>query len=222
MSDSRRLLAAAVLCVQSHAAAQNAAILQIRIVEGEGLVHSVATRASKPLTVQITDETGKPAEGVAVSFRLPEEGATGKFGNGLRSDIVTSNGEGKAIAWGIEWGKQPGAVEIRITAVKGEARAGTIVAQYLNEPLAEYQAKIKTDADANRNLVSAGGRNRIKWLALSALIAGAAAGGVAAAAGASKSPNAAVSITPQPSAGPPPTTPGFSIGAPIVIVGRPK
>ena len=100
--------------------------------------------------------------------------------------------------------------------------AGTIVSQYLNEPLAEYQAKIKTDADANRNLVSAGGRNRIKWLALSALIAGAAAGGVAAATGASKSPNAAVSITPQPSAVPPPTTPGFSIGAPIVIVGRPK
>ena len=53
---------------------QEAAIVQIRVVEGDGAIYALGSRSGRPLTVQITDETGKPASGAAVSFRLPEEG----------------------------------------------------------------------------------------------------------------------------------------------------
>lgn len=216
------LLVCGLTVVPELSGSQDAAILQIRVLEGEGLVHSVGTRAIKPLSVQITDETGKPAEGVAVSFRLPEEGASGRFGNGLRSDIVTTNSEGKAVAWGVEWGKGAGSVEIRITAAKGEARAGTVVAQYLTEPTAANHMKAKSDADAARRVAASTGKSRAKWITLTALVAGAAAGGVAAAAGASKSPNT-IAAAPTPAAAPAqPSSPTFSIGAPVVVVGRPK
>ena len=225
MFATRWLAAAAlILCglgvAPELSGSQDAAILQIRVLEGEGLVHAVGTRVIKPLSVQITDETGKPTEGVAVSFRLPEEGPSGKFGNGLRSDVVTTNNEGKAIAWGVDWGRLAGPVEIRVTVAKGEARAGTVVAQYLIEPAAANHMKAKLNADAARYIANTTGKSRAKWLTLTALIAGAAAGGVAAATGASKSPNAA---SPAPSAAPPhPSAPSFSIGAPVVVVGRPK
>ena len=44
------------------------AILQIRVIEGEGAVHLPGSRSSRPITVEITEETGKPVAGAAVSF----------------------------------------------------------------------------------------------------------------------------------------------------------
>src|ERR1700685_1502523 len=57
-------------------------ILQIRILEGEGVAYPVGGRATRGVTIQVTDETGKPIEGASVSFRLPEEGPSGTFTNG--------------------------------------------------------------------------------------------------------------------------------------------
>src|SRR5437879_5619201 len=54
--------------------AQDPAILQVRVVDGEGAVYAIGTRATRGVTVQVTDETGKPVEGASISFRLPEEG----------------------------------------------------------------------------------------------------------------------------------------------------
>jgi hypothetical protein len=62
-----------------------AAIIQLRVIEGEGAVYAPGSRATRGITVQVTDETGQPLEGVAVSFRLPEEGAGGTFASGLRT-----------------------------------------------------------------------------------------------------------------------------------------
>ena len=196
------------------------AILQIRILEGEGSVHTASTRAIRPLVVQITDEIGKPVEGVAVSFRLPEQGATGNFGNGLRSELVISNADGRAVVWGVEWSKTPGPVEMRITAAKGEARAGTVTSLYVREAGGSQESR-KAQADSSREAAAASPRSRIKWLTLTALIAGAAAGGVVAATGLSRSPNAVV-VAGQPTLSASPVTqPGFSLGAPVLIVGKP-
>ena len=196
-------------------------ILQIRILEGEGGVHAAGTRSIRPLSVQITDETGKPVAGAAVSFRLPEQGASGIFGNGLRSELVTSNSEGRAVAWGIEWGKVAGPIEMRITAAKGEARAGTVTPLYINEGSAS-QATRKAQAEAAHQAATATPKSRLKWITLTALIAGAAAGGVAAATGASKAPAALApgSLQSVPAASPT-TQPTFTLGAPTLTVGKP-
>ena len=196
-------------------------ILQIRILEGEGGVHAAGTRSIRPLSVQITDETGKPVAGAAVSFRLPEQGASGIFGNGLRSELVTSNSEGRAVAWGIEWGKVAGPIEMRITAAKGEARAGTVTPLYINEGSAS-QVTRKAQAEAAHQAATATPKSRLKWITLTALIAGAAAGGVAAATGASKAPAALApgSLQSVPAASPT-TQPTFTLGAPTLTVGKP-
>ena len=192
-------------------------ILQIRVLEGESAVHTAGARAIRPLTLQITDETGKPVEGATVSFRLPEQGASGHFGNGLRSELVTSTDEGRAIAWGIQWDKAAGPVEIRITAAKGEARAGTITSLYLREAPAAGQLTQKVQIENSREERTVS-RPNWKWIALSALVAGAAAGGIAALTGASKAPTFQ---QPFPSASPTAQQPAFSLGAPVLSVGKP-
>ena len=196
-------------------------ILQIRILEGEGGVHAAGSRSIRPLSVQITDETGKPVAGAAVSFRLPEQGASGIFGNGLRSELVTSTAEGRAVAWGIEWGKIAGPIEMRITAAKGEARAGTVTSLYITEGSAS-QVTRKAQAEAAHQAATATPKSRLKWITLTALIAGAAAGGVAAATGASKAPTALAATPVQSAPAASPTSQStFSLGAPTLTVGKP-
>ena len=48
------------------------------------------SKSDRPIAVQLTDETGRPLEGVAVSFRLPEEGPGGHL-KGVKTEIVDHN-----------------------------------------------------------------------------------------------------------------------------------
>jgi hypothetical protein len=107
------------------------AILLIRIAEGEGTVYPIGSRATRGVTVQVTDETGKPVESAAVSFRLPDDGPSGAFSSGMRTEIVTTGADGRANVWGMQWNRVTGPLEIRITAAKGQARAGTVCGLYL-------------------------------------------------------------------------------------------
>ena len=78
-------------------AAQNdPAILLIRIVEGEGTVYPIGSRATRGVTVQVTDESGKPVDSAAVVFRLPQDGPTGTFSSGMQTEIVTTTADGRA------------------------------------------------------------------------------------------------------------------------------
>src|SRR6266566_3931967 len=70
------------------------AILQITVIEGEGTVHVPGSRSSRPLTVEIADETGKPVADAAVSFHVPGDGPGGTFPNGLRTAVVTTDAHG--------------------------------------------------------------------------------------------------------------------------------
>lgn len=114
------------------AAPDEPAVLQMRIVEGDGSVYPLGSRATRGITIEITDETGKPVEGAAVSFQLPADGPGGTFANGSRTDIVTTKADGAASVWGMQWNRSAGAFEVRVTAVKGAARAGIICPQYLS------------------------------------------------------------------------------------------
>lgn len=114
-----------VLLLAGFAAAQDSA-LHIKIVAGDGGVHAPGSHAGKPLTVEVTDATGKPVSGVHVSFQVPEEGPGGLFSNGLRTDIATTDNNGHASARGLQLNREAGSFNVRITAAKEQARAGTI------------------------------------------------------------------------------------------------
>ena len=175
-------------------------IVQLKVVEGEGTVYRTGTRATRGLTVLVTDETGKPVENAAVSFRLPDEGATGVFSSGLRTEVVTTGANGRATVWGMQWNKTPGPVEIRITTVKDEARAGIVSTQYLSDAIAPRAG--------GEGTFSASHKGRTKWV----LIAAAAGGAVAGLAfGRSKGTTAAAT--------PPPAV--VSIGNPSINIGHP-
>ncbi len=80
----------------------------------------------KPLTVEVTDATGQPVAGARVSFQVPEEGPGGLFPNGLRTDLATTDSNGRATVRGLQLNRIAGSFNVRITAAKEQARAGTI------------------------------------------------------------------------------------------------
>lgn len=178
-----------------------AVIIQLKVVDGEGSVYRTGTRATRGLTVLVTDETGKPVENAAVSFRLPDDGPSGVFNSGLRTEVVTTNADGRATVWGMQWNRTAGPLEIRVTAVKEQARAGIVSTQYLSDTIAPKAG--------GEGVFSATHKGRAKWIVIGAAAAGGAVAGLAL--GRSKGPN--------PISAPP--TPGILIGTPSINVGHP-
>jgi hypothetical protein len=158
---------AAILAAVLACGAENPALLAIRVTEGDGAIYAKGSRATRGLAVLITDETGRPVEGATVSFSLPGEGPSGVFSSGARTEIATTHADGRAAVWGMQWNRTSGPFEIRITAVKGPARAGTISSQFLSDA-AEVKDVAAPKAHAGHKLL---------WI--SVIIAGAAVAGVA-------------------------------------------
>ena len=148
---------------------QAATIIQLHVIEGEGAVYAPGSRATRGITVQATDETGQPIEGVAVSFRLPEEGAGGTFASGLRTEIVTTKGDGRATVWGMRWNRTPGPFEVRVTAAKDQARAGIVISQFLSDRVA---------AGAGGTGEFHASHSYRKWMMLGAAVGAGALGGM--------------------------------------------
>src|SRR5271168_2531441 len=177
-------MSAGLFLVLSILSAQDPAIVQVRVVEGDGAVYAIGSRATRGITVQVTDESGKPVEAASVSFRLPEEGPGGTFSSGSKSEIATTRGDGRASVWGMQWNRTAGSFEVRVTVVKGQTRAGTVCAQFLSDsPGVAASARI-------------GPRRGHKWLWIALAVAGAAAGGVVATGLVSKPGSAATSTPP--------------------------
>ncbi len=186
------LLLPALLAAQS-------AVLQIRLVQAEGTVHAAGVRAPG-LTVEITDELGKPVAAAIVSVQLPDDGPGGSFASGLNSDIVTTGADGRATTSPVRW--------IRITASTGTLRAGAMVLQHLaaEVPAAKRAPPPAAPAPAARK------KSHRRWLIVGVLAAGAAGAGFA-------SGWASRSSTPSPASAPGPAP--IQIGAPTITVGRP-
>jgi hypothetical protein len=191
--------------------AGEAVLLQLQVVEGEGAVNAAGVRASRPLVVLVTDERGRPVEGAAVSFRLPETEPSGTFRTGLRTEIQVTGPDGRAAAWGVQWSATPGPVQIRVTAAKDQARTGALISQYVSETAqavagAAIAGPVKIDLGRPRRRVP-------RWVWIGA--GGAAAVGAAVAFGGgggakAASPGAAAAA---------PTLPTF--GTPVITIGRP-
>ena len=173
--------------------------LTLTILEGEGVIYQLGSRSARGLTVEVTDASGRQVQGATVSFRLPEQGPTGAFASGSRSEIVTTGPDGRAAAWGMRWGNTPGPVEIRVTAVRGDVRASRVAQVTLTKAVSG-----PTPAQ-----VSSGSSH--KWLWITLAVAGAAAGGIATSGLAGHANTTATST-----AVPPPT-----IGQPTININRP-
>lgn len=193
-------LAALCLLWAAPALAQ-VAILQIRVIEGEGAVHQPASRSARPITVEITEETGKPVAGAAVSFHLPEDGPGGTFVNGLRTEVVITDPSGHASLHGMVVNRIAGRFQIRILASKEQARAGTVSFQYIAEP------------KGGAAILSTPQTGRKRWIAVAAAVAGGAVAGIVATRGGT--------ATAAPSAPVPPSPPVLTIGVPVITVGKP-
>jgi hypothetical protein len=180
------------------------AILHIRVLSGEDSVQPAGSVSKQPIVVLITDETGQPVQGATVSFRLPTAAPGGVFSSGLRSEVITTGSDGRAVLFGVTWDRTPGAVQIRVTAVKDSVRAGTIIS--LN--LIESAAAGKAFSPAGRTRAAKSGA-KSKWAVL-AIVAGAAAGGLAA--GLSRGGEKTAAAPPAPS---------VQIGPPSISIGRP-
>ncbi len=153
-------------------AQEAAAILQIRVLEGEGAIHALGSRAGRPLSAQVADETGKPVPGAAVSFRLPDDGPSGIFASGMKTEVVVTGADGRATVWGIQWNRTAGPFQVRVTAAKGQSRAGLVIPQYLSDAVTEKPFRGMP--------IAVGGRSRARWYyAVLLVAAGVAAGGAA-------------------------------------------
>lgn len=194
-----------LLPLDAQVVAQNdPAILLIRIVEGEGAVYPIGSRATRGVTVQVTDETGKPVDGAAVVFRLPQDGPTGTFSSGMPTEVVTTTGDGRANVWGMQWNRVTGPLEVRITAAKGQARAGTVCGLYLSNALFSPQPR----AGKKDGLLGGWRNHRNIWIGVG--IAAAAFVGVAA-----------ISSRGTPSAAATGSVNAPQIGTPSIIIGKP-
>jgi hypothetical protein len=186
-----------------HTASAQVAILQIQVTGGEGLVQTPGARDSRGIAVVVTDETGRPVEGAAVSFHLPDQGPSGTFVNGLHTDVVMTDERGRAAVHAIEFNRVAGRMEVRIVASKEQARAGTVSFQYIAG--ASAGAAAATTA-AKRS----GWHSRKRWMIVAAVAgAGAAGGALAMAHGSSTSATTAES------------TAIVTIGPPTITVGKP-
>jgi hypothetical protein len=193
--------AAALVVALACSATAQVAILQIQIIEGEGGVYAPGARSVRPLTVEVTDETGRPVARAAVSFHFPDEGPGGVFANGLRTDVVTTDEHGRASLRGWQLNRTPGRLQIRITASKEQASAGLVSFQYITEPAGGAVAQSAAAAGG-------GSHSHAKWLLILGLVAGGAAAGVVV---------TRHSTTPASTA----SSPSLSIGAPAITVGKP-
>ncbi|MBM3782947.1 MAG: hypothetical protein FJW30_01240 [Acidobacteria bacterium] len=185
-------------------------MLRIRVVDGDGAVHTAGSRSTQPLVVLLTGESGEPVDRAAVSVRLPEEGATGQFPSGLRTEVLVTGPDGRVSIRGIQWGRTLGPVSLRITASKGDSRAGVMATVQLTAP----SNGVTPAAVPPRRIESA---PRGKWVVVAALVGAAAAGGVAAVTNGGRAP---VPAAPPAVVSPPPAVTA-GIGNPTVTIGRP-
>jgi hypothetical protein len=175
------------------------AVLTIRVVQDNGPVHIVGSRGSSVLTVEVIDDAGNPVENAAVSFRLPASGPGGVFSTGLATEVAITGRDGRAVLSGVRFNKTAGPFDIRVTAVKGQVRAGLAIPRQLST---SEGAKTANQAAYHAP------RKRIKIILL---VAGVAAGSVAAGLAYTRKSGSAAS-----------SGDSLSVGMPTITIGAPQ
>lgn len=112
--------------------------LNIVVVEGEGATGPVRQHAPHIPVVRVLDEKQSPVSGASVVFTLPTEGATGVFGNGSKTLMVTTDQQGTASAQGLRFTEIPGKVPVNVNVSYKGLTARTIITE-MSEAPAGYQ-----------------------------------------------------------------------------------
>ena len=178
-------LAVSLCAVLAQAAA---APPRIEIVEGDGAINNIRLHRAKEPVVRVVDSAGQPLPNVAVTFLLPETGASGMFAAGLTSLTAMTDATGQAVGRGLRPNNLAGQFQIRVTtSYQGETATATVT-------------------QTNAEPVQAGGSS--KTILIVALLGGAAAAGAAVALSKGKSSS---SGTPTPTSTGAVITPGAPI-----------
>src|SRR5688572_22151912 len=140
--------------------AQGAGKINIVIIEGEGAINNVRQRVAREPIVQVEDENRRPVAGAAVTFLLPNQGASASFANGSQSLTITTDAQGRAVARGLRPNNVNGQYEIRVNA-SSQGRTATATISQTNSIVA----------------AAAAGGLSLKLIAILVAAAGAAAAG---------------------------------------------
>jgi hypothetical protein len=178
-------------------------LLEIRVPSGQGTLRAPGSR-TPGFSVQVVDEREQPASGVIVSFRLPDEGPSGTFANGLGSEIVTTGADGRAVTSAIRWNHLAGPLQVRVTAVKDRVRAGTMIALELTDA-----AAVRRQAGVAQPVASP--RHGTRWTLVAVIAGGAVAAGFGAGWVFSRNPAQAGAKAAAP----------IQIGAPTITISKP-
>ncbi len=141
--------------------------------------------------VQVTDSSGLPVSDAAVAIRFPDEGPTGYFVNGEHSGVAYTDVSGVAKFPQVNWGATPGTVAIRVTAVKGDLRAGALIEQVITE---KRQASAPTKSAATTPITASAPTANVPTSVPAPVVPNPAAP-AAAAANTAKTPGVPTSIT---------------------------
>jgi len=171
--------------------------LQIRVVEGNGVAYTVGSRATRGVTVEVRDTSGIPVAGARVRFELPATGPTGTFSSGDRTTLETTDAQGRAQVWGMQWNRVAGPLEIRISASKGAFIANLNVGLSLTNAAAPVAVGSAAPSRSHKKL----------WIVLA--VAGAAGAAVVGVAGKSSPASSATPVNPP------------RIGTPTITIGQP-
>ncbi len=103
--------------------------INIVIIEGEGAINNVRQRVAREPIVQVEDENRRPVAGAAVTFLLPNQGASASFANGAQSLTITTDAQGRAVARGLRPNNVNGQYEIRVNASSQGRTASATISQ---------------------------------------------------------------------------------------------
>jgi hypothetical protein len=155
--------------------------------------------------------------GAAVSFHLPEDGPSGTFANGLRTDVATTDERGRATLRSLQLNRTPGRLQIRIIASKEQAKAGIVSFQYIADPNSgAATANAGNSSERSIFQVSKGSHGHKKLFLILAAVGGGAAAFLATRAGSSGSSSSSSGSS---SNGDTPVV--TTIGTPTITVGKP-
>lgn len=147
-----------ILCAISQVVAQPQPSIAVRVIQGDNAINSIRMRRGHDPVVQVLDPTGEPLANATVSFLLPASGPSATFGDGGLSLTVQTDQRGMAVGRGLIPNRVEGQFRIRATASWRGESASTTLAQ--------------TNAEAAET------SSRSKWIAIAAVVGGAAVGGI--------------------------------------------
>ena len=103
--------------------------LKIVVLQGEGTVNDMKTKAATDPVVEVRDYREAVVSGAQVTFSLPYAGASGTFRGSGATLITVTNEQGQAAARGFTPNDSAGRFNIKVTVTEGLRSGSTVISQ---------------------------------------------------------------------------------------------